>query len=291
MRTTIGLRRLAPSLAFISLALAVGPADAQDDPGMEPTTTAPTTTPATPTATDDDPEGHIARATGAVRAHRFEEALRAYKAAYALRQSPELLYAIGLTAQRLGYAADAVDWFNRFLVAATDAPAAQRADAQRRIDVLRPLAGLAGSAAPPGLEARDDGRVRFLPMRYELRANWKLIGGGIGLLSASYTAALITGSLFASFTSNLNSGQGDLRGAGGALIVPVAGPFISGLVFRDWVWSTTWILVDGLAQVSGLAMIIVGAKDRVQRLVPVTRAQILPWTGPGVVGITAAGVF
>jgi hypothetical protein len=77
------------------------------------------------------------------------------------------------------------------------------------------------------------------------------------------------------------------------LLIPIAGPFISGLMMPSVYWTVPWILVDGAAQVAGLAMAIVGAthKKRVAVIGMDDRLRITPYATADGGGISAIGRF
>ena len=59
-----------------------------------------------------------------------------------------------------------------------------------------------------------------------------------------------------------SSASRDLVGAvGGTLLVPIAGPFVSGVLSASYQWAAPWILIDGAAQIAGLAMLVSGARS------------------------------
>jgi hypothetical protein len=123
-----------------------------------------------------------------------------------------------------------------------------------------------------------------------------LIAGGIVLLSVGYTPALIMGGLMSVLDGP--------SGIGTSLFLPVAGPFLSGLCALSrcdnnflgssggQVWAWTWMLVDGSAQIAGLAMIIAGARSRSgsgQSFLE--RVHILPYSTQSGGGVTVSGRF
>ena len=123
-----------------------------------------------------------------------------------------------------------------------------------------------------------------------------LIAGGIVLLSVGYTPALIMGGLMSLFEGTTLTGS--------SLFLPVGGPFISGLCAlarcdgdflgssgtQTWAW--TWMMVDGAAQVAGLAMIIAGAKSRPSGAPSfLERVHILPYSTQNGGGVTVSGRF
>jgi hypothetical protein len=240
-------------------------------------------------------QDRVDRAGQLAQAERFKEALVELEAAYGERQSPRLLYMIAKTLQRLGDANAALGSYERFLAADPDADAKLRGDAMRQVTELRRLLGKDVPApraqpAPFAPEVPD----RSAPERFETRSSVGLIAGGATLFGAAYVAAIVTGSIVIEGGGDCSFGgcpNGNPATAGGTLLIPVLGPFIASFVYRDPVWSINWSLVDGVAQVGGLAMMIYGIKN--PRKVPVYGRdfQILPLAGQGRTGLAAVGTF
>src|SRR4051812_10778547 len=76
---------------------------------------------------------------------QYEAALREYKAAYAIQQTPELLYNLGRTARKLGQAGAALDYFDRYLVNEPDPPTPRGLDLQRQAREIRKQLALAAA--------------------------------------------------------------------------------------------------------------------------------------------------
>lgn len=123
-----------------------------------------------------------------------------------------------------------------------------------------------------------------------------MIAAGITLLSIAYTPALITGALF-----TLMEGPNDVASS---LLLPVGGPFLSGLFALSGqndlglsgrgaqTWAYTWMLVDGAVQVTGLALIIAGARARPSSPQSfLERVLILPYSTQNGAGVTISGRF
>ncbi|MBL9003979.1 MAG: hypothetical protein JNJ46_07015 [Myxococcales bacterium] len=123
-----------------------------------------------------------------------------------------------------------------------------------------------------------------------------LIAGGIVLLSVGYAPALIMGGLMTMF-----EGPSTL---GSSLFLPVAGPFLSGFCALSrcdgdflgssgqQIWAWTWMMLDGAAQVAGLAMIIAGARSRPGNSPSLLeRVHILPYSTQQGGGVTVSGRF
>ena len=245
------------------------------------------------TAFAQDPfADHYERATALYGGEAYVESLKEYDAAYALRQPTRLLFDLARVHRKLGHAKEALGYYRRFLTADSEPEPAMRAEAESALAMLGPLVPPPSLAPilqpqpqlPPGYVLR--------PVRLELRHDRGLIGGGIALLTAGYAAALISGSIFASFTSNdSSSSNGDLAAAGGTLLIPIAGPLISALLYREIYWSVPWALLDGGAQIAGLALIIAGA--RITKQVPVfsDRFRLSPFASATGGGLSATGRF
>lgn len=138
----------------------------------------------------------------------------------------------------------------------------------------RPAPGSGSSASPHRGNSADaaapaQGHSRHAQRRYGMMA------AGISLLAAGYLAALVAGSVYLAAearTKDFGSSEavGCYRTSTGLLLVPVAGPFFSGVVaptcfYNSGVllyWSLPWIVLDGAAQVAGLTLTIVGARRR-----------------------------
>jgi hypothetical protein len=84
---------------------------------------------------------------------------------------------------------------------------------------------------------------------------------------------------------------GNQQVAGGLLLIPVAGPFLAAVAYRDPTWSVSWSLVDGIAQVGGVAMMAYAARH--PRKVPVygERFELRPYTSRAGGGLQAVGRF
>jgi hypothetical protein len=247
------------------------------------------------TARAQDPfADHYERASALYAGEAYADALKEYEAAYALRQPTRLLFDLARTHRKLGNARNALAYYQKFLAAEPEPEPAMRAEADAACAQLAQLVPPPPAQVPAPALTLPPGYV-LQPVKLELRHDRGLIGGGIGLLTAGYAAALITGSIFASFGNNgsgySSDSKGDLAAAGGTLIIPVAGPLISAFLYRDVVWSVPWALIDGGAQVAGLAMIIAGA--RVTKKVPVfsDRLRLAPYATNGGGGLLASGRF
>jgi len=201
---------------------------------------------------------------------------------------PRLLLELGRVERKLGHAKESLSYYQRYLAADPEIDDATRLTVLREIAELQPLV-----EAP-----RLDLQPRALPIHYETHHDRGLIAGGVTLLGTAYAGAIITGSVIldqndrnppdsqygpsASYQPN--------SAAAGTLLIPVLGPVVSAFCFLHPSWSLPWLLVDGAAQVGGLAMIITGA--RIKRKVPVLdKVNFMPYGAADGGGLRIAGRF
>lgn len=251
---------------------------------------------------------HQARAKVLFAAQQYREALAELQAAYALRQEASLLFEEGRVFTKLGQIADALDAYSRYLAAEPNAPADARQEATSEIARLsawlvppsqpgiapRPL--LPSLRLPsPGL---DTSGIQMLPVRYEQRRYTGTIAGGIVMLSVGYLPALVCAPIWGSIGTFSSRSSGSLQSAvGWSLMLPVAGPFLSAMLSagdtRNFgaAWALPWALVDGMMQVSGLVMIIAGARNKRQVPVILDNVKVLPYSQPGGGGVAVVGRF
>lgn len=250
-----------------------------------------------PALAQDAFSDHYGRAVQLSEADQHLEALKAFEAAWAVRQLPKLLLMIARTHQRLGHAREALDHYQRYLVAERTIEPELRAEIDRDMAHLRTIVEPARPAPPtppapgPRLGLGGTDGVHLVPVRYVLRADRGLIGGGAALLASGYVAATIAGSLFLTIGDSSNDSSGSLSTAGGVLLIPVLGPFISAFIYRNPTWALNWTLVDGAAQVAGLAMIIAGARSKHKVPVFSEKLKMLPYASSQGGGLTVTGRF
>jgi hypothetical protein len=243
---------------------------------------------------DDEFQTHYANAETLTAAEDYAGALKELAAAYQLKQPPRLLYEMARAHQKLGDGKQALELYRKYLVAEANPDPMVKADVDAQ---LKLLAALEPPPAPPVIIQRVESPPleRMPPFHYEVHHDRGLMAAGISLLATGYGAAVISGAIFASIgapaSGDGSDPAGNLAAAGGTLIIPVVGPLISSLVYRSTFWSVPWSLVDGAAQVAGLAMIIAGA--RVHKRVPVftDRLFLSPYASAGGGGILASGRF
>lgn len=145
--------RLAGPLPQAAVPQPPGPA-APGQPTAAPTTAAPTTAPsaATPPAADASAEAldslaqqHYKSAVEMYQNHQFEAARIEFEAAYKLLPLPDLLHNLSMVAEQQGKLAEAVDYEERFLVAASHLMHSERAVARSRITQLQQTAKISGT--------------------------------------------------------------------------------------------------------------------------------------------------
>lgn len=240
-------------------------------------------------AEDDSFSDHYERAQAFTQTSEHAAALHELEAAYALRQLPKLLREMALCHRRLGHTKEALDYDRRYLTADPSLEPAVKSEILGEIAELRALEEPA-VASRLDLVRPSDGRL-MVPVHYEMRSHGGLISGGASLLATGCTAAFISGVIFAALSSSGDSSNGSISAAGGTLLIPVAGPFISALVYRQAFWSLPWVFVDGAAQVAGLAMIIVGARTKHRVPVLGDKLSFAPYAGSSGGGLVASGQF
>jgi hypothetical protein len=245
-------------------------------------------------AAEESFSDHYDRAVTFAQNDQHDEALKELQAAYRVRQLPKLLYEMARAHHRLGNAKEAVDHYQRYLVADPTPDPAMRADSEAQIAALkRFLPPPAASLTLPSGYRLDSPDIRLAPVRYEMRAHRGMLGWGISLLSVGYAAAFMGGVSFAVIggSSSSRDPAGDIRAAGGTLIIPVAGPFISALTYRHVAWSLPWALIDGSAQVAGLVLTIVGARTKKKVAVLADKFNLAPYGTPDGGGLVVSGKF
>jgi len=199
---------------------------------------------------DDEFDAHYEQARVFEKNEQLLDAVKELQAAYALRQPPILLYDLGRLEQRLGHPRQALDYYGRFLATgAASGELSSQVSAQVK-ELHRVVA--ATELRLPVLPSD----VRLVPVRLETHHDRGLVGGGLTLLITGYTAALITGSVFLGIVNPTYDKA--LYDASGTLLIPVLGPFVSGFMYLQSFWAAPWMIVDGAAQVAGLALTIVG---------------------------------
>jgi hypothetical protein len=251
----------------------------------------------------DEVQDPVAHAETLAQAERYKEALAELEAAYAARQSPRLLYMMAKMHQRLGNGTAALVSYERFLVAEPGGDPRLRADAEGQAAQLRHVLGKEPAQQPAASPAHADDPS--IEVRYGSKPHAGLVAGGAVLFGTAYLAAVVTGSAFLSSSNNQNNFQsclpsmyytpncppGNQQIAAGTLLIPFAGPFIAALAYRDPAWSINVALVDGTAQIGGLAMMVYAATHPRKVLVYGDRFQVVPYASTASRGLAVVGRF
>lgn len=245
-------------------------------------------------------EAHLVRARMLFEQENYYAALSEFQAAFSLRQQPVLLFDMARTQQRLGNHSEAITLYRRYLTAADDSLDLHRGEAQRELARLQSLAILptAITAPPSTLPSRVQEsalpyRVISRPHHYGMQAaGWSLFGMG-------YAAAFATG---IAFGISGRAGSQPSSAAGWTLLIPVAGPLISGIVApattsRDGilslVWTLPWLFVGMPAQVAGAVLIIKGYQTPQHVVEPnfLSSLQLRPYNSQTGGGLVLSGKF
>jgi hypothetical protein len=250
-------------------------------------------------AAADDYQDHVDRARALTQREEYKDALAELSAAYAIRQSPALLFEMARAQARLGDTRAALDSYERFLAADAGGDPTKRAEAEAAVASLR---GDTGKVSPAPMAPRREDEPQ-IPVRTERRVNRGLMAGGAVLFGTGYASAIIMGSLFINGGNGCSGYQigsqppvytcpdGNIEIASGLLLIPVAGPFLAAFAYRKATWSVPWGFIDGAAQAGGLAMMIYSGLH--PRTVPVygDAFQLAPFAGQHAGGLQAAGRF
>lgn len=269
-------------LAALGVGLGGGRADADrypplraaSDPGAPAAASTTSASASAPGPANAEP---LARANALIEAGELGPACDALAEAYARTHEPLLQLRIGRLRQKLGQAGEARAAYQRFIDEAQAPHPGLRDEALRALRTLppAPVVSTPPPSPPPAL-----GRLPLVPVPAAVAASrlpyrevrrdrrQMLLGGvmlGIGYLAAAGVAAGLASSV----------GQPDAPSAAAnyTLLVPVVGPFVSGIVApvtnengngRPLIssWSLPWMVTSGLVQVAGLVMFSLGAAER-----------------------------
>lgn len=137
------------------------------------------------------------------------------------------------------------------------------------------------------------GRQRSL-VRYDTRPRTGLIIGGSVLLGVTWLSSVLAAGIVGAINDacTIDNGSSCLTSAW-PLYLPVVGPFIQlGYVQgQGLATARTFLVIDGLLQAGGLAMILAGALTRRQVPVYAGRVQFAPSLLGGGAGLAAMGRF
>lgn len=237
---------------------------------------------------------HFRRAKELYEDEQFSKALAELEAAYRLWPKPVVLYSMARAHHQLRHYREAYDKYQLYLSREPNIPEDRRAQIQTHIVELTAAAQqerVRGMGPDPFAGAQSqEPDPRFV---YRRRTGM-LVTGAI-LLPVSYLAALGVGAFGLTGATALTGSYSEstlstVRWTFGSLFIPVAGPFVSAGILPDIQWSLPWILVDGAAQVTGLALVIAGS--RMQKVLrDDAQITLLPYRSPNSTGLVLAGSF
>jgi hypothetical protein len=222
---------------------------------------------------------HQRRGAEYLQSQKYALAVVELQAAYAQQQRPVLLYFIARCYHGMGHRRMAIEYYDRYIVSEPNPE--ERASAERY------LAELGGQAPAPSasLVTEDHPTERSGP-------RWGMVAAGATLFSLSYGSALIMGALGLAGLSSASSKGTDLglaQAGVGTLMIPLAGPMISGLIIRSPEWSVPWTLVNLPAQIVGVVLLGAGAQGHRKPSSP--SLAFLPNITPQQATFTVAGRF
>lgn len=237
---------------------------------------------------------HFRRAKEFYEDEQFSKALTEFDTAYRLWPKSAVLYLMARAHHQLGHYREAYDKYQIYLAKEPNIPEEQRAQIQAYIAELNAAAQQERvrimGPDPFATPQPQAGEARFV---YRRRTDM-LVAGAV-LLPVAYAAALGVGALGLVGSATLTGSYSEstlssARWALGTLFIPVLGPFVSAGIVQDIRWSLPWILVDGAAQVAGLALIIAGSR---KHRVPGAEARVtfFPYRSPNSTGMVLAGTF
>lgn len=239
---------------------------------------------ATPAHADTFAE-HQRRGAEYLQSQRYTQALVELQAAYALQQRPVLLYYIARCHHNMGQRHMAITYYDRYIVSEPDP--AERAVAERHLAALT-----ADSPVEPAVSTEAVGDPAPLRRTERSGPRWGMVAAGATLFTLSYGSALIMGAMGLAGLSTFSSKGADvgLAQAGvGTLMVPLAGPLLSGFIIRTPEWSVPWTLLNLPSQILGIVLLGAGAQR--SRTPTAPSLAFLPNVTPGSASFTVAGRF
>ncbi|MBK8255057.1 MAG: hypothetical protein IPK82_20655 [Polyangiaceae bacterium] len=161
-----------------------------------------------------------------------------------------------------------------------------------------PAPGVPPQVAPPS----QSGPAPILPWepgapvpdgyRPQSRPTSALLGVGIGLLSAGWVTAVVTGGVMVDDADKSGDPNAPAAGTFVPMFFPVAGPFITMAVWKPGPAEMGLLITDGIFQVAGAAGVLAGALKQTHRLVYVGPSEatlrVEPVLGLGYVGISGS---
>lgn len=222
---------------------------------------------------------HQRRGADYLQRQQYSLALQELKAAYEQVQRPLLLYYMARCYHQLGQRREAIEHYDRYIVSEPDP--AQRAAAERYLVEL-------------GGDRVEDPLALPSPVASERTERsgprWGMVAAGATIFGLAYGSALIMGALGLAGSGAVASKGVDVglvQAGFGTLMVPLAGPMLSGLIIRSPEWSVPWTVVNLPAQIVGIVLLGAGS----QRPSAKRSLAFLPNLGPGSASFTVAGRF
>ena len=254
---------------------------------------------------------HQVRARMLFEQENYYAALSEFQAAYSLRQHPILLFDMARTQQRLGNHSEAITLYRRYLTAADDSLDLHRGEAQRELARLQtlslPPSAITASSSPIPSRAQESTlpyRVTSRPHHHGLQAaGWSLFSVGYaGAFATGIAMGLLWGGSCLIYYVGTASCSQPSSAAGWTLLIPVAGPLISGIVAPattsssnsyGLAWTLPWLLADMPFQVVGLVLIIKGYQTPQHVVEPnfLTSLQLRPYSSQTGGGLVLSGKF
>lgn len=222
---------------------------------------------------------HQRRGAEYLQSQKYALALIELQAAYVQQQRPVLLYFIARCYHGMGHRRMAMEYYDRYIVSEPNPE--ERASAERYLSELGEQSP-APSASPTSEQHSTE---RSGP-------RWGMVAAGVTLFSLSYGSALLMGAFGLAGLSSPHSPGTDLglsQASFGTLMIPMAGPMISGLIVRTPQWSVPLTLVNLPAQIVGV--VLLGAGSQGHRKPGATRLAFLPNITPQQATFTVAGRF
>jgi len=120
------------------------------------------------------------------------------------------------------------------------------------------------------------------------------LGIGIGMLSAGYTTAIVSGAVASADAKRDTRPDAVGSDAWIPMYIPVVGPFITIVTTNQGPAGMGLLMCDGIFQTAGLLGILLGSLRTTHKLVPtglLETVEVAPAVGTGVVGFQATGQF
>lgn len=237
---------------------------------------------------DDTFDEQLREATASMDAAHYDSARIQLDAAYRIKQDPQILRLVAITETHLGHTSAAIAAYERFLTATPGG------DPEVKLDVYAELTRLRSVLAPPAVmpQLRLNGvplepGAELLVRRYKIGGSKGMISSGLVLLTTAHMAAMFGGG------EKIVDGRDEgWRTGGGLMMIPVLGPFISPWLGAagDNDWRISWALMNGTAQITGLVLIIMGAKHKDRH--PVLESiKVAPIASATMQGLGVSGKF